>query len=1301
MAFEQQHIEELEQLQKQRENERIQQELDLAIARIENEQIQRDLDAAIERLDQQISQHEENTEEKVIDDKMSQQSSSTEEELSSHESVTEQKSDQQNSLEQSIRTWDDELISQHEEDNKEQQTQYQKLTETEDSIQEEEVIERDQEVELNLLQMREKNSQFQQDLDAIIERLDQVSQPLLSAEKVTSSHDSVTEGTLEQLYSLEQSHQSSDDQSNNHHEEEQRTLNLDIKKTENSIHEGQETTRNQNLEHDWLQKIENKKQFQKDLDAIITRLDQASPQPLSAEKETSYHKSGKQEQLNPFEKSHQINQNSIKEKIESKMEKEEKKHYSKPLEETITEQEAFHKELKPNKEIYVIEKDVDRKRHTIIQTEHEAIKTGKYSDLKSLARAWNEYIAKGGRPTVEMWKTYNKIQEKYDKPIVLYKENDNLNAYKISICGELYSQLDSKLFNKRLSNPAKQISKLLDYWLIQAGKKEGIKPFFEVTVKNPSTKEMETYWIANAKQRNWNPYEAKEQRFFSGHRAAGGMITKFLTTKIKLNEEHIELYPRIEKSLRKKYPKLGVQTGRRNLKGQKILFRTFYKLNYPKEVTDEAIKLMFWKYVDSRPKSYIRSFSRKISRLITYYNENNIVPRKNIMQTKIFVPNSYPFISNNDLGNKLQNAMSKISISDRDNELKNSPKKKVESITNDKKAHITSRPIVKNLLTTLQKIEENFGLNDLSPTYKPPINLILNYDNSNENKLIIKAESVNDKDLAHFLLEGFGLSSKAKVEKGAFWFGKIIYPMKGKSKNEWHRFTKFISSRSERKIENHDKWYSSKHAGSAKTIRRRVLVEIALNALKGVKAELMENAIILANDSKHRKWVNHSRADARRNKNPETALQRLEENILWWNKFLTNTPIDSENQKKEKIVKSEISKLTDELGGNKIQTNTTTISENYQTQALLYIMNTKKSAIECLTRVFEKGKITNIEFSKIADEIDEISPRIKVTDAKTGKIVILNDVLPVEEGNRLGRKRVAFDVFHENLGANIAFKAHLEFFNRYNPSQSPLVNYLGLNPDELKNCKIELQWSDRNGYPSTGISMTDTFAPDIVVRNNSGQIIAVIQLKGYSQTRTSIQPNASVFQVLELKKYDKNPRIKTALVNVNQKEDFIIYEWLVLEKQKNFQQKQLIGEITDKISELGWGYEKHPNLDPLIPKNLRKRAFLEDIYDKIIDCKSTYDISKVFSQIKETILTSERNFYRFIGHKEENIITEKIIQNYLITLQDKLQMVVNKVDKPNGINSCPQFRYYWAKEVVLDYYERIREYLGHFRAIDR
>jgi len=189
-----------------------------------------------------------------------------------------------------------------------------------------------------------------------------------------------------------------------------------------------------------------------------------------------------------------------------------------------------------------------------------------------------------------------------------------------------------------------------------------------------------------------------------------------------------------------------------------------------------------------------------------------------------------------------------------------------------------------------------------------------------------------------------------------------------------------------------------------------------------------------------------------------------------------------------------------------------------------------------------------------------------------------------------------------------------------------------------------------------------------------------------------MQPNGSVFQLLELMKYENNPKIKTALVNVNQEDDNIRYEWLVFDKHMS-SRLELTDRFLEKINYLVRQFEKHPELDPLIPRNLRKRAIVESIYNKAMENESIYDISNEFDQIKDIILTSERKFCHFTAQNEGNIITEELIGKYLINLQDRLQKLVNRVGRPNGIDSCAQFKYHWAKEVVLDYYERIQEYM--------
>lgn len=529
MAYEeethQEQDEEQIQLQKQRENDQFQRELDEIITRLENEQFQKELDEIIARLEHKSQEYEED--------------------ISSHESVSEGKSEQEDIREKFSTT----KYDHHEEETtEEEQTQNQEFTEIEDSLQD---SIKSQEIDQNLLQEEEEFSPYQSATEEKSDKQNSHEQTTDAFEELTYKHEEIAEEQQIQSQDLTKTKESGRDQ-----EVEQRTANLDIKNTESLIHGDREATRNQNP-------IENNKQDQQDL-------------------------------CTASEKSHQINQNKIKE-TESKIEKE---NYSKQLEETITEQ------------------DVERKRQSIIEIGNEAINTGKHSDLRKLARKWNDYISKGGRPTTEMWKTYNTIQEVHDKPIVLYKEDDGNNNYRMSICGKLFSQLDSGNIS------ARQINKIFEYWQIQNGTKEGIKPFFEVTIRNPATGEIGTFWVPNTKEKAWNPYKAKNREFFNIRSSSWAKITEFLATKIHLNEKDVRLYNEIERSLRKKYPRLGVQTVKGSfstLGNQKALFKKVFRLNYQKDVIDEAIKLTFWKYAGT----------------YTYNHKNTAASRKEITQMRI------------------------------------------------------------------------------------------------------------------------------------------------------------------------------------------------------------------------------------------------------------------------------------------------------------------------------------------------------------------------------------------------------------------------------------------------------------------------------------------------------------------------------------------------------------------------------------------------------------------------------------------------------------------------------------------
>ncbi|GAH10095.1 unnamed protein product [marine sediment metagenome] len=64
-------------------------------------------------------------------------------------------------------------------------------------------------------------------------------------------------------------------------------------------------------------------------------------------------------------------------------------------------------------------------------------------------------------------------------------------------------------------------------------------------------------------------------------------------------------------------------------------------------------------------------------------------------------------------------------------------------------------------------------------------------------------------------------------------------------------------------------------------------------------------------------------------------------------------------------------------------------------------------------------------------------------------------------------------------------------------------------------------------------------------------------------------------------------------------------------------------KLFEEFNELGGGFERHPELDPLIPRNLRKRILLDEIYEKVIESDIVIDVSHKFNSIIGLILTSE------------------------------------------------------------------------------
>ena len=190
----------------------------------------------------------------------------------------------------------------------------------------------------------------------------------------------------------------------------------------------------------------------------------------------------------------------------------------------------------------------------------------------------------------------------------MYEEKNKKYDSKLSLCGDLYSRIETTQIS------SKRFTKFLDFWLVQRDERKGTKPFFEVQCRDSSTNELKTYWIPSIKPKKWNPYKGKDRQFFT--RETGALMKNLLATRIDLKEEEIEFYYLIEEALRKKYPRIKSvksNTPSTMIGNRPVLFKTVYRLNFDTNTIDEAIKLAFWKNVNTQAENDTHGIIKRIN----------------------------------------------------------------------------------------------------------------------------------------------------------------------------------------------------------------------------------------------------------------------------------------------------------------------------------------------------------------------------------------------------------------------------------------------------------------------------------------------------------------------------------------------------------------------------------------------------------------------------------------------------------------------------------------------------------------
>jgi hypothetical protein len=353
------------------------------------------------------------------------------------------------------------------------------------------------------------------------------------------------------------------------------------------------------------------------------------------------------------------------------------------------------------------------------------------------------------------------------------------------------------------------------------------------------------------------------------------------------------------------------------------------------------------------------------------------------------------------------------------------------------------------------------------------------------------------------------------------------------------------------------------------------------------------------------------------------------------------------------------------------------------------------SADLCLDLAIKKGfrGVKNNTFMKIINSIEKKSSsinnktRVKEYITQTDTYLALNGV-----------KRIEID--NENRGATKIFRHRMKKVLRKNISSSPLVRFNILTDYQADNCKFELGWGigEWNGF-----FRSDIFAPDIVITNGKKgiekEIYAVIQIKGQSRTSKKHHPTSIFYQLLELKRYELNAGIKTAMVVIetNHNKESINYNWLVFDVNTHYRPKFFGTQQTmDK-----WVHAINNYLvDPIFPRNARARELGKEIHKHILQQKWLDEeiTNKALKMIKKRIIKADKRFAQFT--KSSSLQSRvgrqrfiEILDRYLNSIESLISHIITETQKKN-IDHYPTFQFLWTDRIYKHYFKALNQYFG-------
>ncbi|PWI47294.1 hypothetical protein CEE45_12425 [Candidatus Heimdallarchaeota archaeon B3_Heim] len=256
---------------------------------------------------------------------------------------------------------------------------------------------------------------------------------------------------------------------------------------------------------------------------------------------------------------------------------------------------------------------------TILERLHLNSKIFNYDDnsQRNFVKAWNKFVDSKNKPSIDMWRIYNKIQRQCDSPLLYIHRKDDHPRLRLKKDIKEAEILHDKTI---AAFPNLKNTTLIAEWLKFSQKIDGKNPLIEVRIKNPLTLE-EELWLIRNKNSVWNPEglpfknNSAEKRFVSSEFFEKWQFSREKSSIIKLGEIEGYMPYSIKKSiLNALFSETSIPNG--------AVFQQAYKLRISPETIDN-----FFEKLWNEERKTIKQIDKTrpiLLRLKEYYMERKV-----------------------------------------------------------------------------------------------------------------------------------------------------------------------------------------------------------------------------------------------------------------------------------------------------------------------------------------------------------------------------------------------------------------------------------------------------------------------------------------------------------------------------------------------------------------------------------------------------------------------------------------------------------------------------------------------------